>query len=218
MSDETPEEPSPIPTPADWSAELFRRVMTQSDPGGTRDRPVWDAVARDLLDRLAPRDPAEEMLAAQMLATHARATFLTQHANRQKNPQWFTLYSTHAQQAADLFRRQMLALAEYRRPRRRRGTFNAIKHANIAQVMSPTEHTRVSSPPPKSPPALPPHPRRKARPATERPGEPTVAEKHRPQDADRQGDVLPERPEARPDQPPRPRATPSLPGPPATDA
>ena len=114
--DATPQptpQPAHDPTPDDGWADLFRRLLSLADPPAdtAAGRPAYDAVAADLLARLRPRDPAEELLAVQMLATHARALFLARHATRQKNPKWFALYSAHAQQSADLFRRQMLALA-----------------------------------------------------------------------------------------------------------
>jgi hypothetical protein len=205
MSQESSASDGPGPAATDVWVDLFRRTMEQADPPPPGAGPAWDAVARDLFARLRPRDPAEELLVAQMLATHARAMFLARHANRQKNPQWFQLYSTHCQQATDLFRRQMLALAEYRRPRRRRrpGTFNAIRHANIAVVAPPSpEAIHVPAAPAPAEKALPPVPRRLPRAPGRRAEAPALAQEHRPADTPGQGDVEPERPEARPAQRP----------------
>jgi hypothetical protein len=87
-------------------------------------------VARDMLRRLAPRDSAETMLITQMIATFSRSMFLSRHANRQKNPKWFALYSEECDRTMNLYRKQMQTLADYRGPRRR--SFTAIRTANIA--------------------------------------------------------------------------------------
>jgi hypothetical protein len=87
-------------------------------------------VAREMMRRLDPRDSAEMMLVTQMIATFSRAMFLSRHANKQKHPKWFVLYSGECDRTMNLYRKQMAALADYRRPRRR--TFTAIRTANIA--------------------------------------------------------------------------------------
>jgi hypothetical protein len=117
--------------------------------------PSWAAriapLARDLYAQVAPRDPAEQMLAAQMVATFARSMFLARHANRQRHPKWFSLYSAECDRATDLYRRQMRALDEHRAPRR--ATFTAIRTANIAGqqvVVTPSP----TPPPPGGPPLL----------------------------------------------------------------
>jgi hypothetical protein len=87
-------------------------------------------LARDLLQQLDPHDPAERMLAVQMIATFTRSMFLTRNANLQKHPRWFALYSAECHRAMTLFRHQMQFFTDLRRPRRT--TFNAIRQANIA--------------------------------------------------------------------------------------
>jgi hypothetical protein len=87
-------------------------------------------VAREMLRRLAPRDSAETMLVVQMIATFSRSMFLSRHANKQKNPKWFALYSEECDRTMNLYRKQMQSLADYRGPRRR--SFTAIRTANIA--------------------------------------------------------------------------------------
>jgi hypothetical protein len=90
-------------------------------------------LTRDFLAHFAPQDPAERMLAAQIIATFSRAMFLARHANGQKTPAWFSLYSREADRAMNLFRKQMQTLADNRRPRPpRRTTFTTIRTANIA--------------------------------------------------------------------------------------
>jgi hypothetical protein len=117
-----------------WARELaalkFRNIVLQP---GERDQPIGEQVekiADDLIRRFKPRDPIEEMLIAQMIWIHARVANLTSHATSQHNLKWYALMGEQAERAANLFRRQMLALAEYRRPRGR--SFTAIRQANIA--------------------------------------------------------------------------------------
>jgi hypothetical protein len=87
-------------------------------------------IARELLRQLGPRDAVETMLVTQMIATFSRSMFLSRHANKQKHPKWFALYSEECDRTMNLYRKQMAALAECRQPRRR--TFTAIRTANIA--------------------------------------------------------------------------------------
>ena len=87
-------------------------------------------IARELVRQLGPRDPVETMLVTQMIATFSRSMFLSRHANKQKNPKWFALYSEECDRTMNLYRKQMQALAEYRQPRRR--SFTAIRTANFA--------------------------------------------------------------------------------------
>ena len=87
-------------------------------------------IARELMAQLSPRDAVETMLVTQMIATFSRSMFLSRHANKQKNPKWFALYSEECDRTMNLYRKQMQALAEYRQPRRR--SFTAIRTANFA--------------------------------------------------------------------------------------
>jgi hypothetical protein len=86
----------------------------------------------DLWERFKPRDAVEEMLLIQMIQTHCRHMYLSVYAEQQKNLKWSGLMYDAAESAANTFRRQMLALAEYRRPPRPK-SFTAIGQANIAQ-------------------------------------------------------------------------------------
>jgi hypothetical protein len=85
----------------------------------------------DLFERFKPRDSIEEMLVAQMIQTHARLMYLNTFAHQQKNIKWAVMMHEAADRAANTFRRQMLALSEYRRPPREK-SFTAIGQANIA--------------------------------------------------------------------------------------
>ncbi len=86
----------------------------------------------DLLGEFKARDPVERMLVSQMIQTHARAMYLNAFATQQTNLKWATMMHEAADRAANTFRRQMLALAEYRRPPRPARQFTAIGQANIA--------------------------------------------------------------------------------------
>jgi hypothetical protein len=86
----------------------------------------------DLWDRFRPRDPVEEMLLMQMIQTHCRHMHVSSFAGQQHNLKWAGMMYEAAERAANTFRRQMLALAEYRRPPRPK-SFTAIGQANIAQ-------------------------------------------------------------------------------------
>ena len=86
---------------------------------------------RDFETRMTPRDAVEEMLLAQMAWTHARLAYLSTISTKQQSVKWFQLVHEAADAASNTFRRQMLALAEYRRPPR--ASFTAIAQANIAQ-------------------------------------------------------------------------------------
>lgn len=85
-----------------------------------------------LIDRMAPRDPAEEMLVVQLALAHARVLHLTHLANQQDGLETIKTTHEYADRAHNTYRRLMLALAEYRRPPRTGDTFAVVKQANIA--------------------------------------------------------------------------------------
>jgi hypothetical protein len=89
--------------------------------------------ARRVMERMAPRDPVEEMLVAQLLATHARVMRLNWLANKQESYHGIKTITEYADRATNTYRRQMLALAEYRKPPRAGDSFTAIRQANVAQ-------------------------------------------------------------------------------------
>lgn len=99
--------------------------------------------ARDMLERMAPRDPMEEMLIAQALAAHSRVMHLTSLANSQESLGNIRTVHEYADRASNTYRRLMLALAEYRKPPRAGDSFTAIKQANIAgqQVVMNSENS-----------------------------------------------------------------------------
>jgi hypothetical protein len=113
------------------TASLYRHLLERVVG---EDCPVVVSADRyvvDLLARFQPRDPVEEMLVAQMVHTHARLMYLNAYAHQQKHLAWSKQMHESADRAANTFRRQMLALAEYRNPRRPRSV-TTIGQANIA--------------------------------------------------------------------------------------
>jgi hypothetical protein len=88
--------------------------------------------ARDLIKRMAPRDPAEEMLVSQMLFAHARSMRLTGLSGQQSTVEGLKVVHEYADRASNTYRRLMLALAEYRRPLKSGDSYSVIQQANIA--------------------------------------------------------------------------------------
>jgi len=82
---------------------------------------------------MKPRDPAEELLISQLVLTHTRVLHRTALASKQTFLEAIRIVNEYADRASNTYRRQMLALAEYRRPPRGGDSFTAIKQANIAQ-------------------------------------------------------------------------------------
>src|SRR5262249_7438177 len=74
----------------------------------------------------------EEMLVMQALWTHARLARLTGLASQPHTPSDMSILNELCERAANTFRRQMLALSEYRNPRKG-DSFIAVKQANLAQ-------------------------------------------------------------------------------------
>lgn len=89
-----------------------------------------DTWTRDVFERMAPRDPAEEMLVAQLIFAHTRAMHLADLAMVQTGVDSLRVVNEYADRASNTYRRLMLALAEYRRPPRSGDTH--IGQANIA--------------------------------------------------------------------------------------
>jgi len=87
----------------------------------------------ELIRRMAPRDPMEEMLIIEALMTHARVLHLTRLANMQTDLKQIRVVNEYADRASNTYRRQMLALAEYRKPPKAGDSFTSIRQANISQ-------------------------------------------------------------------------------------
>lgn len=178
--------------------------------------PDPDAYARAVIEDMAPRDAAEEMLIAQLLFTHARVMRLSELANYQPDVHCLQIMHEYADRASNTYRRLMLALAEYRRPPRTGDTFAVVKQANIAgqQVIQNHENSEKVATneqgfkPTPSIPGTPGNTRARTPalsvdagglgfPSFIRPACETVDAVHWPPDARRQGSIAPERDEAR---------------------
>jgi hypothetical protein len=158
----------------------------------------------NLLESMRPRDFLEQMLCLQAAWTHARLAHLSGMANQQTETKNVRVVHDACDRAANTFRRQMLALVEYRRPPRT-DAFVAIKQANVAnqQVVQNAEIRKTESAngsneqgsaPPK---ALPPHADGVEFIATGRAEQPAVAVEHRAEDGGGKGPLKDERDETR---------------------
>jgi hypothetical protein len=124
----------------------------------------------ETVERMKPRDPMEEMLILQSIWTHARVAKLSLLANQQTGIQALRVVTEACDRATNAYCRQMLALAEYRRPPRS-DAFMAIKQANLAQQQLVQNVEKPTSQKPgesnekgfarsgDETPALPPHPK-----------------------------------------------------------
>lgn len=93
---------------------------------------------QDLHKRMAPRDPAEEMLVTQLLLTHARVLHLTSISSQQESVESIRTVNEYADRASNTFRRLMLALSEKRRE------YNPTLPVPAAsQTAQPREETRT---------------------------------------------------------------------------
>jgi hypothetical protein len=132
-----------MPPPA-YLARLLDFALPAADPVCKRHR----AEATEMAASLAPTDAAEQMLVCHMITNHFRAIRLARNAFQQTNIKWFQTYQSQAAEAMNLYRRQLRALADYRRPPRK--SFAAIRHANIAgqQVVITQPGPNPTPPPP----------------------------------------------------------------------
>jgi len=158
-----------------------------------------DAVVKSM----KPRDALEEMLIVQALWTHARLAQLHQRATVRQTLDGSRTLHEAIDRAANTFRRQMLALNEYRNPRQGDSiTLVKAGQANLAhqQIVNPglgsekgtneqgAKHGDGSSTPsqPAQPPTLEGHLNRSPDPLTGSGAAPaTVEAKHRAKDAGR---------------------------------
>ena len=102
-------------------------MIVGSDLGKTS-----DGFVEHVFNGMDPRDPAEEMLVSQLVIAHTRAMHLADLAMNQTNIDQIRIINEYADKAANTYRRLMLALDEYRRPRRGGDSYTQIKQANIA--------------------------------------------------------------------------------------
>lgn len=151
---------------------------------------------------MQPRDAVEEMLMCQMALVHARILKLSDVACKQENRENVRVVNEAADRAANTFRKQMLALAEYRQPRKQ---FVAIRQLNQANNQQVNNHENEKSEEEKptneqrcpAPKALPAVVQGVEVTAGGDPQNAPVAAQHRAKDAGREGQVTDERVEAR---------------------
>ncbi len=103
----------------------------------------------EALDRMAVRDPLEEQLVALAAVTYARALKLADMAGQQTGIEQLQATSELADAAANTHRRLMLALAEYRNPKKA-PTFVRGRQVNVAadggqQVIQQRNHRNGNS-------------------------------------------------------------------------
>jgi hypothetical protein len=173
------------------------RTYVQDDSGRTA-----ETFLASLRESVQPRDAVEEMLLVELAWTHARIAALSAMAVQQTQTVNLRVVNEACDRAANTFRRLMLALADYRRPRPA-PSFVAIKQANLAnqQVVhnaqgqefenSGRSNEQGSAPSLLSVAQWPEFPK------GGRPEEQALAAKHRPEDNGGQGQEQAQRTEAR---------------------
>ena len=72
----------------------------------------------DIIKAMNPKDPMEQMLCEQLVLCHHRAAYLQGQAMRQKTLNCIRTMNELADRAMNAYRRSMLALQDYRAPRR----------------------------------------------------------------------------------------------------
>lgn len=108
-------------------ANRMERMIEGIDLGQTS-----DGFVEYVFDKMNPRDPAEEMLVSQLVIAHTRAMHLADLAMSKSDIDQIRIINEYADKAANTYRRLMLALDEYRRPRRGGDSYTQIQQANIA--------------------------------------------------------------------------------------
>jgi len=172
-------------------------ALYRIESGGDENLAGAFAHITDTLAALQPRDAAEAMLIEQMTLTHARIVTLSAESLLQQSESWRQLMSEEYERSSNLFRRQMLALHEYRQPPKR--TFVAVHHANIAgqQIVQQQIGARGANDD-NGQEVLPTLHQRPLGASSSGEEEQALAAFHRPQDAKRQEKQCPKRAEARP--------------------
>lgn len=108
-------------------SKRISRMISGVDLGQTS-----DGFVEHVFNEMNPRDPAEEMLVSQLVIAHTRAMHLADLAMSQTNLDQIRIINEYTDRAANTYRRLMLALDEYRRPRRGGDNYTQIQQANIA--------------------------------------------------------------------------------------
>lgn len=151
-------------------------------------------------EEMRPRDALERLALSQLLLTHSRASWLSQLATAQKDPQALGIISEACERASGSFVRLMRAFREHREPKNP-STSVSIAHANVAenQVVQnllkqeareggkDDERTRKLQDTAAFTPALPANAGRTALPAANHSPNATVEKKHRAENRGRKG-------------------------------
>jgi hypothetical protein len=185
-------------------ASVFARQMHPFINADNPENECWIAgqFIEAICESVQPRDVIEKMLVVQMVWTHARLARLSSIAHDQEHRENVQVVHDACDKAANTFRRQMLTLAEYRRPAQP-SSFVAIRQANLAnqQVVQNAEEPNfqngITSNEQGSPAALPPVPNGVEVSAGNSGDKQAVASKHRAKDGSRKGTIQAERNEAR---------------------
>jgi hypothetical protein len=88
--------------------------------------------AADFVERVAPQNALEELLAKELLWSHTRAAALSIRACKETAPQRVRTINHAADGASNTSRRLVRALMDCRRPQRGGDTFMSIGQANVA--------------------------------------------------------------------------------------
>lgn len=177
-----------------------------SDGEGKTNPSIAQLFFESIRESVQPRDALEEMLLVQMAWTHARLARLSAIATDQEQRANVQIVHDACDRAANTFRRQMLTLAEYRRPPQP-GNFVAIKQANLAnqQVVQNVEsQNAIASNEQGSAPALPPVKQGFDFPSDNGGTKQALAAEHRPDNRGRQGPIQAERHQTRGAKRPKP--------------
>jgi hypothetical protein len=134
-----------LPSDPNQCSESAHQVHTQAVAAGvyfSSVRPLLEKLFQDddvaqsamifvqgLIERMAPRDPVEEMFAVQIALAHVRTLSLTEKASRAEALDDVRILNEYADRASNSFRRLTQALGDYRRPSR--GPTTAIQQANF---------------------------------------------------------------------------------------
>ena len=87
---------------------------------------------KHVLEGLEPRDPAEEMLIAQLILAYTRSLHLADLAFQQTQPDQIRILNEYADKAANNYRRLYVALLDGRKGNRAGNVYAQIHQANIA--------------------------------------------------------------------------------------
>jgi hypothetical protein len=183
---------------------LAKQLEPFVSDGNCRTNPsAAELFMQSIRESVQPRDAIEEMLVVQMAWAHARLARLSAIAHNQEQRGNVQVVHDACDRAANTFRRQMLALAEYRRPPQS-NNFMAIRQANLANqqvvqnVQGPNlKNERPSNEQGSAPATLPPVAEGFEVPPLGRSKESAVAVQQRSENPGRQRSSEDERAEAR---------------------